>query len=68
MMRSRRRRKKDIPVLQQTGIFDVKAERVKTKSNKARAIELKAQVFEAERAIARQSWRENALKNELAEA
>ena len=45
--RRRRRRNEDIPVLQQTGIFDVKAERVKTKSNKARAIELKAQVFEA---------------------
>ena len=57
MMRSRRRRKKDIPVLQQTGIFDVKAERVDTKSNEARAMELEAQVFEAERARARKSWK-----------
>ena len=40
---------------EQTGIFDMKAERVETKSNKARAMELKAQIFEAERVIARQS-------------
>ena len=38
---------------EQTGILDVKAERVETKSNEARAMELEAQMFEAERAIAR---------------
>ena len=34
---------------EQTGIFDVKAERVETKSNEARAMEIEAQMFEAER-------------------
>ena len=46
----------------------MKAERVETESNKARAMELEAQVFEAERDRARQSWRENTLNAELAEA
>ena len=68
MRRRRRRRNKDPPVLRQTGIFGMKAERFETKSNEVRAMELKAQVFEAERARARQSWRENAIKAELAEA
>ena len=58
----------DLPVLQQTGIFDMKAERVETESNEARAMELEAQVFEVERDRARQSWRENEIKYELAEA
>ena len=54
------------------GISSVKAERVETESNEpesneARAMEHEAQVFEAERARMRQSWRENALKAELAE-
>ena len=66
--RMRRIRNEDLPVLQKTGIFDVKAERVETKSNKTRAMELEAHMFEAERARARQSWRENALKAKLAEA
>ena len=44
------------------------AEKVETESNEARAMELEAQVFEAERARVRQSWRENVLKAELAEA
>ena len=65
--RRRRRRNEDLPILQQTGIFDVKAERVETESNEAQAMELEAQVFEDERARAIQSWRENALKAELAE-
>ena len=30
---------------EQTGIFDVKAKRVKTKNNEAQAMELEAQVF-----------------------
>ena len=49
--RSRRRRRhdKDITVFLQTEIFDMKAERVETKSNEAQAMELEAQVFEAER-------------------
>ena len=34
----------------QTGIFDVKAEKVETKINEAREMELEAQMFEAERA------------------
>ena len=42
-------------------------ERVETKSNKARAIELELQAFEAERSRARQSWMENVLKAELTE-
>ena len=46
----------------------MKAERVETKSNEARAMELEAQMFKAERARAIQSWRENALKAELDEA
>ena len=45
----------------------MKAERVETESNEAQAMELEAQVFEAERARAIQGWRENALKAELAE-
>ena len=64
----RRRLYEDLPVLQQTGIFDMKAENVKNESNEARAMELEAQVFEAERAIARHSWREKAIKAKLAEA
>ena len=62
--RSRRRRRhdKDITVFLQTEIFDMKAERVETKSNEAQAMELEAQVFEAERSRARQSWRGKALK------
>ena len=55
--RRRRRCDKDLPVLQQTGVFDVKAERVETKSNEARAMELEAWVFEAERDRAGQRWR-----------
>ena len=51
------RRDEDLPVLQQTGIFDVKVERVETKSNEARAMKLKAQMFEEEMARARQSSR-----------
>ena len=31
---------------EQTGIFDVKAERFETKSNEVRAMELEAQMFE----------------------
>ena len=46
----------------------MKAEKIKIESIEARAIELKVQVFEAERARARKSWKENALKAELAEA
>ena len=45
----------------------MKAERVETESNEARAMELRAQVFETERARMRQSWRENAIKADLAE-
>ena len=52
----------------QTGIFNVKSERAETKSNEARAMELEAQVFETERARARQIWRDNALKADIAEA
>ena len=65
--RRRRRRDGDLPVLHQTRIFDVKAERVDTEINEVRAMEIEAQVFEAERAKARQRWRENALKSELIE-
>ena len=43
----------------------MKAERVDTESIEARAMELEAQVFESERARARQSWRENMRKAEL---
>ena len=46
----------------------MKAERVETESNEARAMELEAQVFEAERDRTIQRWGENALKAELAEA
>ena len=46
----------------------MKAENIKNESNEARAMELEAQVFEAERAIARHSWREKAIKAKLAEA
>ena len=52
----------------QTGIFDVKAERVDTKSNEAQAMELEAQMFKAESSRARQIWRENDIKDELVEA
>ena len=45
----------------------MKVERVKTKSNKAGEMELKAQMFEVERSRSRHSWRENALKVDLAE-
>ena len=45
----------------------MKAERVETESNEARAMELEAQMFEAERARARQIWRENMLKAKIAE-
>ena len=58
----------DLPVLQKTGIFEVKSERVKTESKKARAMELEAQVFEADRKRARQTCRENAPKVKIAEA
>ena len=51
----------------QTGIFDAKAERVETESNKARVMELEVQMYEAERARAIQSWLENALKANLSE-
>ena len=64
--RRRRRRDEDLPVLQQTGIFDMKSERVETESNEARAMEIEAQVFEAERDRAIQNWRDNALKYKLA--
>ena len=46
----------------------MKAENVATEINKARAMELEAQMFEAERSRARQIWRENALKADLTEA
>ena len=55
--RRKRRRDEDIPVLQQTGIFDVKVERVETESNEARAMEIEAQVFEAEKYRSIQIWR-----------
>ena len=45
----------------------MKVERVDTKSNEARAMELEAQMFEVEMTIARNIWRENALESELAE-
>ena len=53
---------------EQTGIFDVKAERVDTKSNEALAMELTGQMFEADKAKARQIWRKNTLKAELSKA
>ena len=65
--RRRRRRKEDLPVLQQTGIFNVKAEMVETESNEARVMEIEAQVFEAERSRLIQIWSENLLKGDLAE-
>ena len=46
----------------------MKVERVETKSNEARAMKVEAQVFVAERARARQSWREKTLKADIAEA
>ena len=54
--------------VEKTGIFDVNAERVDTKSNEMRAMEIEAQMFKAERSRARQIWRENSLDAELAEA
>ena len=45
----------------------MKAERVDTKGIEAQTMEPKAQVFEAEKARARQIWRENVLKAELVE-
>ena len=66
--RRKRRRDEDLPILQQAGIFDMKAERVETESNKAGAMELEAQVFEAERARARHIWRENVIKAQIAES
>ena len=39
------------------GIFDVKVERVETKINKARAMELEAQMFETDRSRVRKRWR-----------
>ena len=53
---------------EQTGMFDVKAERVETESNEARAMEIEAQMFEAERDIVRQIWRGNAIKSNIAES
>ena len=52
----------------QMGIFNVKAERVETKSNEAQGMELEVQMCEAERARARQSRGENTLKAGLTEA
>ena len=52
---------------EQTGIYDVKTERVETEINEGRVMEIEAQMFEAERARARQIWRENTLKDKLAE-
>ena len=52
----------------QTGIFNVKEERVKTKSNEARAMEIEAQMFEAKRDRARWSWMEKSLKYKLSKA
>ena len=46
----------------------MKVERVETKSNMAQAMELEAQMFEAEKDRAKQSWRENSLKAKIAEA
>ena len=45
----------------------MEAERVKTESNEAGAMEIKAQVFEADMARARHIWMENAIKAEIAE-
>ena len=53
---------------EQTGIIDVKAERAETESNEARAMESEAHMFKAERARARQIWRENVHKAELTDA
>ena len=53
---------------EQTGIFGVKAERVDNKSDKTRAMELEAQIFEAERARSIQSLRENMLEAKITEA
>ena len=46
----------------------MKTERVETKINEVRAMELEAHIFEAERVRLRQIWRENAIKADLAEA
>ena len=43
--RRRGRRDEGLPVIQQTVIFDVKAERIETGSNEVRVMELEAQVF-----------------------
>ena len=60
--------KKETKEEERMGIFDVKAQRVEKKSNKAQAMELEAQMFEEERARARRIWRENGIKAELNEA
>ena len=46
----------------------MKAERVETESKEERVMTLEAHMFKAERARARQIWRENALKADLSEA
>ena len=46
----------------------MKAERVETKINEDRVMELKAHMFEVKRARVRQSWRDNALKADISEA
>ena len=46
----------------------MKAKRFETESHEAQAMELKAQLFEAERARSIQIWRENALKDDIYEA
>ena len=45
----------------------MKAERVDIESNKAQAMELQAQMLEAERSIAKHRWMENAIKSKLDE-
>ena len=52
---------------EQTGIFDVKAERVDNKSNKAQAMGLEEQMFEVEGARVIQICREKVIKTKLAE-
>ena len=39
------------------GIFDVKAERFEVESNESQAMEIKVQIFEADRSRTRQSWK-----------
>ena len=39
------------------GIFDVKAERFEVEINEAQAMEIKVQIFEADRSRTRQSWK-----------